>query len=58
LSSEVEFANDNEAVSDASQSKREWSSKFLHSMSPIAGSAWFSKGDGFTPIRRRAGLPI
>jgi len=58
LSSEVEFANDNEAVSDASQSKREWSSKFLHSMSPIAGSAWFSKGMVSPPIRRRAGLPI
>ena len=43
-SSEVELANHNEAVDDASQSKRKWSSKFLHSMSPIAGSAWFSKG--------------
>jgi len=44
LSSEVEFANDNEAVSDASQSKREWSSKFLHSMSPIARFGVVSKG--------------
>ena len=33
--------------------QRKWSSKFLHSMSPIAGSAWFSKGVVSPPTRRR-----
>src|SRR4029077_5288700 len=44
LSSEVEVANHNETVSDASKSERKWSSKFLHSMSPFVGPVRLPKG--------------
>jgi hypothetical protein len=33
-SREIEFATHNETVRDASQSKRNWSRKFLHSIEP------------------------
>ena len=35
LSNEVERTKHDETVSDASQTKRKWSSIFLHSMSPM-----------------------
>ena len=43
LSSEVELANHNETVSDASKSERKWSSKFLNSMSSILGPVCLPK---------------